>query len=434
VTNSSDFLGRNAEVRFDGRSRSLRPSRISRSWTRVKPELPSEVEVAATTTPTLGRDLATVCLLFLLWRGLLFGADLVGRSWTTPYAVTPHNRPATFWEGYIQHDSWHYRYIIREGYRVETEGRWKGLSTNAAFFPLYPYAVKALIAIPGYGKLFWTLFPAGLILSNVTLVLALAYMLRIARLGLDEDGARRSLTYLLAYPTSFFFSSFYTEGLFLLTATASCYHFLGGRYARSGVWGFLAAMTRSPGVMLLPAFLLGHVWERRGRLERSDMRLLWLGLIPCGLATVMTILYLKVGDPLAFSKAQIAWSRSFTLPHRTLWNTLTSMSRDILVPGNIGQIGATIDLVSSIVFLALPLLLLRSFHKALALYTLLLVLMPLSTGTVTSMTRYQLVAFPGFFALARLGENRSVDRLIVFGSGLLLALMKVGFSNSYPIF
>jgi hypothetical protein len=62
-----------------------------------------------------------------------------------------------------------------------------------------------------------------------------------------------------------------------------------------------------------------------------------------------------------------------------------------------------------------------------------LVLMPLSTGTVMSMMRLELVCFPGFFALARLGENRSVDRLIVFGSGLLLALMKVGFSNAYPV-
>ena len=187
---------------------------------------------------------------------------MVGRAWSQPFTAEPHYWVSGFWDGYIRHDSFHLRYIIREGYRRETEGTWKGMSTNAAFFPLYPYTVKALTTIPGYGKLFKTVFPPGLILSNVSLLLAMAYLLRIARMSLDEDGARRSLVYLLAYPTSFYFSCFYTEGLFLLTVTASCYHFLNGRHFRCGAWGLLAAMTRSPGIMLLPAFLLGHLWER----------------------------------------------------------------------------------------------------------------------------------------------------------------------------
>jgi Gpi18-like mannosyltransferase len=384
--------------------------------------------------PTVLRDLATVVLLFLAWRGLLFGVDYLGRAMSAPLTGVLHYPQSPFWDGYIRLDSLHYAEIIRKGYYVHTEGRWKGLSTNASFFPLYPSLVKAFhrVKIPGYGKLFESIWPPGLILSNASFVLALFYMLRIARLNLNEDAAQRSLVYLLAFPSSFFFSAFYTESLFLLTTTASFYYFLTGRYLRSGCWGLLAASSRSPGFLLFPAFLLGHIWTRGFRFSRSDLSLLWLNLIPCGLVVVMGILYWKVGDPFAFSKGQVAWGRSFTPPYQTLWTTLKSINWSL----PIGQFGNTIwaiEFVSSIAFLALPFALLRGHHKALPIYAFLVILMPLTTGTTMGMVRYEVIAFPSFFVLASLGERRSIDRLLVFASALLLIVFKLAFANGYSI-
>jgi Gpi18-like mannosyltransferase len=383
-------------------------------------------------TTAVLRDLRTVFLLFLAWRGLLFGLDYVGRVMSTPLAAENHFPNSRFWDGYIRHDSLHFQKIIRDGYRVETEGRWKGMSTSAAFFPLYPYTVKYLarFRVPGHGRLFSSIWPPGLIISNVSLLLSLFYVLRIARLSFDEDGARRSLVYLLAFPTSFFFSSFYTEGLFLLTTAASFYHFLKMQHFRCGTWGMLAVMTRSPGIVLLPAFLLGHLWERRCRVTRSDLSLIWLGLIPCGLAAVMGIMYLKLGDPFAFSKAQSAWGRSYMAPYVTVWRAIRSITWS-LPYGNFGNTMWAMETASSLAFLVLPFFLLRGFHKAMPIYAWLLTLMPLMTGLMTSMLRYEVVVFPAFFALARLGENRGVDRLIVYGSSLFLAIFKLAFSNGY---
>jgi hypothetical protein len=45
--------------------------------------------------------------------------------------------------------------------------------------------------------------------------------------------------------------------------------------------------------------------------------------------------------------------------------------------------------------------------------------------------RCEVVAFPSFFALARFGEDRGVDRLIVFGSALFLGLFKLAFANGF---
>lgn len=397
--------------------------------------LPEPRAEALPVTRSLAADLATVLLLFVAWRGLLFGADYVGRAMTIPRVQHLHYAASPFWDGYVRHDSLHYADVIRRGYRVQPVGPFKGMAVNAAFFPLYPYTVKALarVKIPGYGRLFGTIWAPGLIVSNVALILSLVYMLRIARLYLDEDGARRSLVYLLAFPTSFFFSAFYTESVFLLTTTAAFYHFFKGQHARCGVWGLLAATSRSPGVMLVPAFVLGHLWARRFRVSRSDLSLLWLGLIPCGILLYMGMLYAKLGDPMAFMRAQSAWGRSFTMPHRTLWAAVTSINWSLPL-GNFGNTNWAFEFSMGIVFLALPLLLLRGFHKALPIFALLLILMPLTTGVVAGMPRYAAVAFPSFFALAKLGENRAADRLIVFGSALLLGLLKVAFSNGFMIF
>jgi Gpi18-like mannosyltransferase len=384
--------------------------------------------------PTVLGDLKTVVVIFLIWRGLLFGLDYVGRCMTTPIANVHWYEKSPFWDGYVRMDSVWFDSVIREGYRFETEGPWKGISRNAAFFPLYPYMVKALVKVrfPGHGNLFSNTWAPGLIISNVSLILSLFYMLRIARESLDEEDARRSLVYLLAFPTSIFFSMFYSEGLFLLTTSASFYHFLKGQHARCGAWGFLAAMTRSPGLVLLPAFVLGHLWERRFRVSRSDLSLLWLGSIPCGLAAAMGIFYWKLGDPFAFSKAHTTWGRSYMAPYRTLWNAITSIDWSLPL-GNFGNTMWAMEVISSLMFLALPLFLLRGYHKALPIYSLLLILMPLSTGSMLSMLRCEVVAFPAFFALAGFGRTREVDRLIIYGSAMFLALFKLASSNHYNI-
>jgi Gpi18-like mannosyltransferase len=331
-----------------------------------------------------------------------------------------------FWDGWIRWDAEWFMRIVKQGYFTDGDPRTK--MSNVAFFPLFPYTVRAATKLVG-GRNHWI---AGLFLSNVATLFGLFYMFRIARRYLDEEAARRSLVYLLLFPSSFFFSSYYSEGLFLLTTAASFYFFLEKRFFLCGVCGYLAALTRNPGVLLFPAFVLSLLWQRRGKLSRADLPGLWLLLIPCGLLTFMATLYLKVGDPLAHIHAHYAWWRKPTLPHETLWEGfrgIWSWSR----PTEAYNMVHLIDTLSAVVFLILPFFLLKTFDKSLGIYSLLVILMPLCSGAMYSMMRFELAAFPSFFVLAQLGANRNVDRFIVSASAIFLGLLSLAFTNWYFI-
>jgi hypothetical protein len=373
------------------------------------------------------KDLGTVIVLFLTLRGFLFGFNYVGRSMTqmTNPALC-FSRLGPFWDAWIRYDAGWYWGMVKHGYRSSGDGKWTTHS-NVVFFPLYPYLIKAATKLVG-GTNHWY---AGLAISNVSTALALFLMLRMARRYVDEECARRSLVYLLLFPSSFFLSSYYTEGLFLLTVTASFASFLKRRYFLCGVWGYLAAMTRNPGVLLFPSFVLGLLWERRGKLSRADLPALWLLLIPCGLLTFMAVLYRKVGDPLAFLHWQAAWLSKPTFPLQAIGRGFRET--DWSLPLDALNMLRIMDLASAIVFLVLPFGLLKKYDKSLAIFALLAVLMPLSGGLVRSMMRYELAAFPSFFVLAQLGANRNVDRFIVAVSAMFLGLLNLGFTNWYFI-
>ncbi len=371
------------------------------------------------------REAATIVLLFAAWRGMLFGFALLAGAMT-------HERPdrdadtfawqafpgSYFWDGWARWDSGWFMTIVEHGYQLPRGGQ-----SNVAFFPLYPYATVAV------SKPLGNPWAAGLIVSNASVLMSLFYLRRIALHSLDPDGAKRSLVYLLSFPTSFFLSAFYSEGLFLLVTSASFYHYLRGDFFRCGLWGALACMTRHAGLALFLAFAIGYAWNVRSRHVPLRASASWLLLIPCGTLCVMMILFIQVGDPLAFVKAHAAWGRTFLPPHETLYGAL--MRTDWSLPRDMMNTITLMDAVSVIPFLVLPLLMFRKFDVSLPIYSLLMILIPLASGSVKSMMRLEAVAFPAFLALARLGAHRDVDRAIVFVSGLFLGLLTIQFANWY---
>ena len=368
------------------------------------------------------RNVLMVLLIFLLWRGALFAFDFVGGAVTIERSPNGNKdyqafEKNWFWDGWARWDSGWYKRIVEKGYYFE------GKQSNVAFFPLYPYLTRAVAKLTGNH---WA---AGLIVSNLSLLLALFFIFGIARMYLDQEGAQRSLVYLLVFPTSFFFSSYYTEALFLLTTSASFYFYLKEKYFWCGAWGLLATMTRSTGVALFIAYVLGYLWNKRFRPSQMSPAILWILLIPCGVLVFMAILHYQVGNALAFVKGQEGWGRSFVFPLKTFSDELKRVAFSF--PR--GELNMTIfiDAVSAMVFLVVPFILLGRFDVSLILYSLLLILIPLSTGKVLSLTRFEVVAFPAFFAFARLGENRTVDRLITSVFALFLGLYALQFFNWY---
>ncbi|MFA6033290.1 MAG: mannosyltransferase family protein [Myxococcota bacterium] len=366
------------------------------------------------------RDILLVVAIFLLWRGALFGFDIVGMAMTEErnpnynkdyQAFTVHS----FWDSWARWDSGWYKRIVERGYYNE------GAQSNTAFFPLYPLAVK------GVAKITRNHWVAGLVVSNLSLLFALFFMLGIARTCLDEEAARRSLVYLLIFPSSFFFSAYYTEALFLLTTTASFYFFLKERYFLCAVAGILATMTRSTGVALVGAFIIGYLWNKRFRISQMSPAILWVLAIPLGIGAFMLILKYQMGDPLAFIKSQSGWGRGLLYPTETVINTIKEI--DFSLPRNWHNADVFMNLLFTGLFMVVPFVMLGKADISLVIYSLFLVLIPLTTGSVLSMNRFCAVAFPAFLAFARLGTNRTADRFMTFSFAILLGLYSIQFAN-----
>jgi mannosyltransferase PIG-V len=258
--------------------------------------------------------------------------------------------PAARWDA-----SW-YLAIAHHGYRPELLALAR---PRAAFFPAYPLGLAAVsrLGVPA--------IVAGVGLSLAALLLALYGIHRLTLLELGsrqgvafdraQQAARLAVLATALAPMAFYLSAVYSEALYLALSVGLFCSARNGRWAAAGLLGALAAATRSAGVLLLlPALILylygpredrppdlrkgpaGRVpagqrdswWRARRAVDqlapryrlRSDV--IWLGLIPAGLALYMAYLGLAAGDALLPFDAQAAWGRHFTGPFAGLWDGL----------------------------------------------------------------------------------------------------------------
>ena len=360
---------------------------------------------------------------FLLWRGALFLLDFA-----TVYSL-PERSPngnkdyaafldSRFWDSFARWDSGWYNRIVARGYYFE------GGQSNVAFFPAYPYLSRWLGAVVG------SPWAAGLILSNLTLLGGLFFLYGIARRYLDEAGSRRAVLFALAFPSSFFFSAFYTESLFFFTVAGSFYFYERDRLLPAGLFGAFAALTRSTGILLLPALLLGALHRRGWRPRNLTPRLLWLLWIPAGLATFMLILWVQVGDPLAFMKAQAGWGRNAAFPLTAIVNEAKAVDWTFPRP-DYSQIFLVFDLVATLGLCAVLGASLRRLDLGHAVFALLSVAFPLASGRVLSMTRFAACMLPMYLILAMVSKRRGVEQFLLYAMALFLALHTISFSNWY---
>jgi Mannosyltransferase (PIG-V) len=193
-----------------------------------------------------------------------------------------------------------------------------GDGAREAFFPLYPLLVR-IAGVPVGSALV-----GGALASTALLGAALVVLHRLVTLDHDRAVARNAVLVTALFPMSFFFSAVYSESLFLALSVGAVYAARRERWAWAGALGGLAAMTRSAGVVLLVPLALVYLWDvgrpslRDRRRLRADV--LWLGLLPLGLAAYCGFLALQGLDALAPFHAQDVWFRSFAGPFGGVWD------------------------------------------------------------------------------------------------------------------
>jgi mannosyltransferase PIG-V len=326
------------------------------------------------------------------------------------FPVPPHVYPVvpvdvtgllTSWNRW---DAVHYTQIAQFGYQS---------IYDTAFFPLFPLLIKGIALLFGNQGY----IAIGMILSNLALLGTLFVLYQIAVDALGEQVGRRTLLYLCIFPTAFFFFAAYNESLFLLLTASAFLAMRRQKWWLAGILGFLAALTRSAGLLLVIPFLW-ELWMARETItgsEQSTMRKL-LDMLPRVLPVVLiplgTLLYCvycwkAFNNPFAFAAVQSHWDRHLTWPWVGIWEALREIFR-IQPFGSFYEVHLLLDLTATVGFIALAILGWRRLRTSYSIWIALLLFYTLISPAIAqadvlvSNQRLVLEMFPAFITLAAL--------------------------------
>ncbi len=295
-------------------------------------------------------------------------------------------------------DGMHYLDIARKGYSLYQQ----------AFFPLYSKLITFLTPFFGGRNLV-----AGWTVSLTCLYLALLFFYKLIKLDFSGKVAKRTLIYLLLFPTAFFFSMVYTESLFFFLIIASFYFARTKKWWLAGIFGALASATRLPGIFLFPALLVE--WWQQKKMENGKWRIenlatsfLPILLVPLGLVYYMRYLAIHYGDPLMFAHVQTFFGAGrsadkIILLYQVFWRyfkMLVTVDKQTLV-----YFVVVLEFLAAVSFLILTIFTYLKHWYSYFTFMALALIAPTLTGTLSSVPRYVLVLFPGFILLAVYSEK-----------------------------
>ena len=358
---------------------------------------------------------------FLCWWALLtnlFALLMVNRlnlkadtafTWINPWETLQLQS----WNPISLHARWDSVWLIelaKHGYHLEPETP----LSNLNFLPLYPILMRALAPFTAGNYIM-----AGWMASLLCLAGALAIFYRLLREFHPEVDPHQAIFYLLIFPSSFTLNAVYTESLFLLLSLLTFYHALKGRFTLAGIFGFLAALTRINGILLL----LPLVWEYFRRHGRSGLRqrsFLSIFLVPFGTFLFFFHHYLRFGDFLIYLRIQKEFGRAlFQVNHE-----------HFVFSSHPAVANFTFDVIFLFFGVWSTWLVFKRGWNSYGLYLLASLLLIVATGTLAGMGRYCVVLFPFFIALATI-ESRQFERVYTVGSVLLLGLNITLYVNWY---
>ena len=330
-------------------------------------------------------------------------------------------------------DSGFYLRIIEEGYLFII-----GQQSNVAFFPLYPLLASFLNHITNNSVL------AGVIVSHLCFLFALIFLYLLTDLEFDDQpSAQRAVFYISIFPTAFFFSAVYTESTFLLFSVATFYFARRQMWAWAALMGMLTGVSRIIGVAMWGVVMLewmrANGWTISTAWRRKPWQDLWLAarrqwtsllvisIIPLGLLSHMVFLWRTFQDPLAFWTVQSAWARENLGPVAIVLRDIQPLLSQSFLLGEIWW-HVIIDVSALIFALVMVFVLWRRLGESYAIYCLLGVIIPASSGT-GSISRYILVLFPLFMMLGLWGRHTTLDRVLTISFATFLGIFTAIFVN-----
>jgi hypothetical protein len=305
--------------------------------------------------------------------------------------------PDRLLDAWIRHDAPRYLEIAASGY-AWTDGT---APTKEGFFPGYPLLLGGVARVlrplcaGGEGGALTAYALAGILLSQLAAVLAVILLFGLGRDLYGLQAATRAAVLLAVWPVSVALGAVLSDAVFLLASLLSARLALRGKPLLAGLAGGAAASIRVFGLAGLAIVLLVP------RAARPARRLLGAAFVLLGFLGALVLFRIQSGDALVYFRVQRLFGHED-------FPTLSGLPRLFVLEGY-GADEAWRQALQ-VFTLALAVLLLAAGARdarrgdlpwALWLVAFAWILAPLLAGSVISLPRYALAAYPLLLVAAR---------------------------------
>ncbi len=279
---------------------------------------------------------------------------------------------------------------------------YKNMPSAYPFLPGYPYLVKAISLV------FRDIVLSGLVLSNLALFLSAIFLYKLLKIDFDEKLSFYAVLFYLLYPLTFILSGFFSEAVFNLFVFAGFYFVRKGNFILGTLLGAFASVTRIVGLVLIVPF--AYVYHKQLSGTKKVLAYLSLVLFPLLIGLHTYYLYSITNDWFVVTNSQQAFGRVGEGTISAFMNYLLSSTRA-------GDFEIMVFLLTVLV-LGFTILKVKTMEGArlpieYSMYSIMLLLIPLSSGILTSLPRYTLGIFPLYLGLSYLGIKLKKERLFV---------------------
>lgn len=322
----------------------------------------------------------------LIW-GLTTRPDPHSRSLSVPRSATSMVLDVlTSWDGI-----WYMR-IVRFGYPTYVPDgiTYDDSQARVAFFPAYPYLVRAIDTVLPGGDTFAALFTN--LLLGVVFVLLVGILTK-AWFGISH--ARTAMVLAAIFPGSFVLSFAYSEAL-LLTLSALCLLFLHKHaWTAAGLTAMIATAARPNGVAVACACLVAAGVAARA--TRSLRPMIAPLLAPIGFIAFQWWIDAHTGERRIWFRVQTeAWDEGASFGLTALRRTLEAFTQPLTSPT---------DLITAVSFVSALVLVWVAWRRhrlplEAAAYSAVILALMVLPATVTARPRFLFSAFPLLIATA----------------------------------
>ncbi len=332
----------------------------------------------------------------------------------------PSDEPIGWKTTFKTWDASSYLYLAKNGYEVG------GIANQMP--PLFPFLINLAKRVVGSFTI------AGLMLNNLFSFLALIGLYQLTRSYYDEAVASKTILYALCFPSSFFFSRVYSEGLFLCLTVFLFYFLSRHKYGRAALCALLLPLARTIGVFIVLPVLAYLFFDKKGAVkaqgEGADtFKKITVCVAPLfGLSIAMFFFYQTTGNWFELFEAhrinasQHSIANLFRLKE-WLYDNFIHLHWQWH-----GTDNSAFDRLAFFLFLILLYRIFREQNMTMFVYALVFGMVPALSDHFMSYARFLIIIFPLFIQMALdFRHHRIILALMLLSQLKLLAFHSLGY-------